>query len=366
MDMMIATNSTRGASEGHLQMKKPLVSIVIPAYNEAEIIENSLKRVCEYMDSIRDEYDWELIIVNDGSTDKTGEIAEAFARKRTNIRVLHHIVNFRLGQALRYAFNNCKGDYIVTLDLDMSYSPDHISEMLRTIKDSKSKIVIASPYMNGGKVSDVPWLRKVLSIWANRFLALTARGKLNTITGMVRAYDRRFLKGLDLKATDVDINHEIIYKAQLLGARIMEVPAHLDWGFQKSVGKKRMSSIRILRNILSCLISGFMFKPIMFFVIPGSILMVLSSYTLMWVFIHVVNQYQKLTPSIVGLDARFSAAVANAFLQSPHSFFVGSISLMLAIQLISLGILALQSKRYFEDLFHISTTLHRSNQERKE
>lgn len=362
MNPILSAKSARSI-EADLQMEKPLVSVVIPAYNEAQIIENNLIRVCEYMDSIRNEYDWELIVVNDGSTDKTGEIAAAFAKTRSNIRVLHHIVNFRLGQALRYAFNNCRGDYIVTLDLDMSYSPDHIIEMLKTIKNSKSKIVIASPYMDGGKVSGVPWFRKVMSIWANRFLSFTARGKLNTITGMVRAYDTRFLKGLDLKATDVDINHEIIYKAQLMGARIMEIPAHLDWSSQRSPGKNRKSNIRVLRSIFSCFISGFMFRPIAFFIGPGLILMLLSSYTLIWVFIHVVTQYQKLPSSLVGFDSRLSAAVGGAFQQSPHSFFVGSISLMLAIQLISLGILALQNKRYFEDLFHISTTLHRYHQE---
>lgn len=344
------------------QPRKPFVSVVVPAYNEAEIIEQSLNELCRYMDTITHEYDWELIIVNDGSTDKTGEIAEAFASSRRNIRVLHHIVNFRLGQALRFAFNHCKGDYVITLDLDMSYSPDHIARMLKTLRETKSKIVIASPYMDGGKVSEVPWLRRVLSVCANRFLCLTAHGKLNTITGMVRAYDRKFLMGLDLKSTDVDINHEIIYKAELLGARVMEVPAHLDWSSQNCLDKKRRSNIRVLRSIWSCLVSGFLFRPLAFFIIPGFILFVLSTYTLIWVFIHVGNEYQKLPSSISGFDSRFSAAMGKAFMDSPHTFFVGGISLILAIQLISLAILAFQNRRYFEDLFHISLMLHRYNQ----
>ena len=89
---------------------KPFVSIVIPAYNEASIVEKNLAKLCEYMESLENEYRWELIVVNDGSTDETGELAEAFARSRDNVHVLHHIVNFRLGQAIRFAFNHLKGD----------------------------------------------------------------------------------------------------------------------------------------------------------------------------------------------------------------------------------------------------------------
>ncbi len=56
------------------------------------------------MESLEDEYRWELIVVNDDSKDRTGELLDAFARKRDNVRVLHHMYNFQLGQALRYAF----------------------------------------------------------------------------------------------------------------------------------------------------------------------------------------------------------------------------------------------------------------------
>ncbi|NTV97240.1 MAG: glycosyltransferase, partial [Thiobacillus sp.] len=65
-----------------------------------------------------------------------------------------------------------EADYLVVLDIDLSYSPDHIERMLARIRQTKAKIVIASPYMEGGKVSNVPWLRRVLSIWANRYLCM--------------------------------------------------------------------------------------------------------------------------------------------------------------------------------------------------
>ena len=359
----------QGYSRGHT----PLVSVVVPAYNEAVIIESHLFKLCEYMESLEDKYRWELIIVNDGSTDQTGDLAEAFAMNRNNVHVLQNTLNSRLGHTLRSAFNNCQGDYIVTMDLDLSYSLDHIERLVARITESRAKIVIASPYMRGGKVSNVPWGRRVLSRWANRFLALTAKGlnasgNLSTLTSMVRAYDRRFLRALDLRAMGMEINAEIIYKSLLLHARIEEIPAHLDWSFQKAEGKKRSSSMRILRNIRSYLFAGFIFRPFLFFILPAFVLLLLSTYTLMWVFVHTLVHYQNLPAAVAELAFynRLAAAIAAAFTQSAHAFVVGGITLMLAIQLFSLGILALQSKRYFEELFHLSTTIYKYSQENQE
>jgi glycosyltransferase involved in cell wall biosynthesis len=82
------------------------------------------------MAGLADSYDWEVVLVDDGSIDETGAIADTFASAHTHVRVLHHKVNFNLGQALRYAFGTCTGDYVVVIDCDLSYSPDHITRML--------------------------------------------------------------------------------------------------------------------------------------------------------------------------------------------------------------------------------------------
>ena len=79
----------------------PLVSLLLPAYNEAAVVEKNLATLCEYMQSLEDEYRWEIVIVNDGSKDNTGELIEAFARARKGVRVVHHPTNFGLGQALK-------------------------------------------------------------------------------------------------------------------------------------------------------------------------------------------------------------------------------------------------------------------------
>jgi glycosyltransferase involved in cell wall biosynthesis len=354
-----------GEEDNSRENHNPLISIVVPAYNEEAIIEKNLSILYEYMKSLENEYRWELIIVNDGSRDSTGEIADAFAENRDNVHVLHHMYNFRLGQALRYAFNNCQGDFVVVMDMDLSYSPDHIEILLKKIRKTRAKIVIASPYAEGGKISNVPWLRKFFSVCANRFLAFFAKGNISTFTGMVRAYDQKFLSKLNLTQMDVGIHPEIIYKAMILGARIEEIPAHLDWGSQKIIGTQRRSSIRIIASIISNVLSGFIFRPFMFFILPGLFLFCLCLYPIAWALIHTFNAYQNLTLKGLAIDHRLSAAVAEAFKISPHSFIVGGVVLMIAIQLMSLGILSLQKKRYFEELFHLGSAIYSNNKQEK-
>jgi cellulose synthase/poly-beta-1,6-N-acetylglucosamine synthase-like glycosyltransferase len=70
---------------------KPLVSLVLPAYNEAQILAANLEQLRIYMVSLEAEYDWEMVIINDGSRDETGDIAERFSQGRDNVRVYHHI-----------------------------------------------------------------------------------------------------------------------------------------------------------------------------------------------------------------------------------------------------------------------------------
>jgi glycosyltransferase involved in cell wall biosynthesis len=344
---------------------KPLVSIVTPAYNEGAIIQENLGDLCRYLVHLEDEYRWELIVVNDGSRDNTGELADAFARSRSNVHVIHHFRNGGLGQALRSGFDYSQGLYIVTLDLDLSYSPEHVEALLTRIRQTGAKLVVASPYMKGGKVSNVPRLRLWLSVWANRFLAVAARHSLSTLTGMVRVYDAEFLRMLNLRSTGMDINPEVVHKAMLLGAKIDEIPAHLHWRnfdpapvAKVSGAARRKSSMKILGHIWATFYYGFVFRPVMFFIVPSLFCFLLALYSIGWMSIHCLRSYR-----VLALTERFpdpTQAIAEAFAQSPHTFAIGGMLLMVAIQLFSLGVLAVQNKRYFEEVFYLGTAVYRS------
>lgn len=344
----------------------PLVSVVVPAFNEEKILARSLETLTRYLDTLAGLYRFELIVVNDGSSDRTGDIADEFARTRPDVLVLHHMYNFRLGQALRYAFKHSRGDYVVVMDVDMSYAPDHIQRMLSAIVKTRAKMVIASPYMAGGKVSNVPWHRMLLSRYANRFLSLvTTRDpfsdRLTTFTGMVRTYKGDFIRNLNLKAMDVDIFPEIIYKAMILRARIVEIPAHLNWNVssekKKDPAAARKSSMRIARSIIQSVLSGFMFRPFMFFIIPGLVMMLFAAYPVAWIFLKSIDLFSQSRAGTLSFFTRMTNAVTDAFSLAPHEFIVGAFCAIVGIQMISIGLQTLQSKRYYEELFHISSTI---------
>ena len=157
---------------------------------------------------------------------------------------------------------------------------------------------------------------------------------------------------------------EIIYKAKLLGARIEEIPAHLDWGLLKEAPLRR-SSMKLWRHTMSVILSGFLFRPVMFFIFPGLAMFFFAAYVNAWMVIHFSQKYAELT-QYSAIFERASAAVSAAYAASPHTFIIGISALMLAIQLVSLGILALQSKSYFEEIFHLASTIYRSDNESRE
>jgi len=337
--------------------KNPFLSIILPCYNEEAILQNNISLINNYMESKRHKYLWEILLINDGSKDKTGIIANELAKSIDNLRVIHHPINLNLGRALQTGFLNSKGDILVVLDIDLSYSVDHIETMVDKMIETSADIVVASPYMKGGQVTAVPFGRKIMSRWVNKFMSFSAQDKYYTFTGMVRAYKASFIRTVNLKTKDYEINPEIIYKAMILRAHIVEIPAHLDWTEQNKYDKNRTSSIKVLRGFLSGIMSAFIFRPYIFFIGIGSILLVLSLYQLIWLLYDTLWDLNQCLSEGIATTCSFSISLTKQFSINPQSFLVGGIAFIAAIQFLSLGFLSLQSKRYFEELFHLGTSL---------
>jgi glycosyltransferase involved in cell wall biosynthesis len=312
------------------------VSVLIPAFNEAAIIERTLSTVRDHLAARSDAYAWEMLVVDDGSTDGTGDLAEAFAAGDERIRVLRHRTNFGLGQALRYGFAQARGDVVVTLDADLTYSVDHVDRLLDAFESTGAKIVVASPYAQGGATTRVPFRRLLPSRVANVLLAAAANAHISTYTGMVRAYDTRFLRSLNVRAMGMDVNAEILRQAQILRARVVEIPAHLDWS--TAARASGGSGLRVPRTTVAVAISAFLFRPVMFFMVPALGLALFA--LIAWGF--------AVAEGLGGY--RLLAALA----------IVASLA---AIQFAGFAFLALQAKRSFEDLFVLGTATYRSFQE---
>ena len=338
-------------------LDKTFISVILPCYNEEAILQTNFNLINNYLESKSHKYQWEILIINDGSKDKTREIANGLAKNNDNIRVIHHPINLNLGRALQTGFQNAKGDILVVLDIDLSYSVEHIETMVDKLIETSADIVVASPYMKGGKVTDVPFGRKIMSRWVNKFMSFSSQDKYYTFTGMVRAYRTSFIRTVNLKTKDYEINPEILYKAMILRARIVEIPAHLDWTEQNKYAGKRTSSMRVLRGFFSGIMSGFIFRPYIFFIGIGSILMILSLYELMWLLYDTISDFNKCLSNGILSTCSFSDSLAKQFSIHPQSFIVGGITFIAAIQILSLGFLSLQNKRYFEELFHLGTSL---------
>jgi len=248
----------------------PLLSVVLPAYEEAAIIEHSLELVWTHLQGIAG---WaaELVVVDDGSSDETYALAQAFAAGHEGVRVLRHASNRELGTALRTGIRATRGDVVVTYDVDLSYDVTHIDRMLTLQQETGAEVVVASPYMPGGASIGVPRALLWRSRAANRFLAAAAQDTVHTLTGLVRAYDGRWLRSLSLKAEQVDVNAEVLYKAMLLRARIVEVPATLDWTrVPERRARHGLASSRSRWGTYKTLVAGFIFRPFLFPLMAGA------------------------------------------------------------------------------------------------
>jgi hypothetical protein len=154
----------------------------------------------------------------------------------------------------------------------------------------------------------------------------------------------------------------MIHKAKILRASIEEIPAELNWELQNRVRGRRRSSLRLVTQIFGTTVSGFMLRPFTFLLIPGLLLLAFAAYVNTWMVFHFLRAYAELGLS-PDLQHDMSAAVALAYERFPHTFIVGLLSLMLAIQLTGMALLSLQSKKYFDELFHIESTLLRERRE---
>ncbi len=216
---------------------RPDLSIVAPMYNEVENVASTIEQVSQAMRDF--DGSWELILVNDGSTDGSFERARELSASHPNVRVVGYEPNRGRGAALRTGFDAARGRIVATVDFDLSYTPDHILRMYDILRDRpEADVVLASAYMRGGAVEGVPAARLLPSRLGNVILRFAFHG-LYTTTCIVRAYRREVLDSLALESERKEIHLEILSKALALGFNVVEMPATLR-GRAKGTSKFRL------------------------------------------------------------------------------------------------------------------------------
>jgi glycosyltransferase involved in cell wall biosynthesis len=206
----------------------PLLSVVMPVYDEKTTLEEIVKRVLAVPLRI------ELIAVDDASTDGSHEILETLSREH-GFRVLHQATNRGKGAAVRRGIEAATGDVIVVQDADLEYSPEEYPELVDLIVKGKADAVYGSRFIGRHRCF------LFTHYLANLFLNLVTNVLYNTtMTDMetcFKAVRADVLKGLELKSDRFGIEPEITAKLFKRGARVYEVPITYE-GRDYSEGKK--------------------------------------------------------------------------------------------------------------------------------
>lgn len=317
-----------GDSLSEASGERLLGSFVIPCFREELTVARTLVALDE-LARRKSQLDWEIIVVDDGSDDDTsGEATRAAAEIATPVRLLRHRRNAGLGAGMRTGTQASLGDVVLAVDCDLSYSVGDIERLIDTWLVSRPHIVIASPYMEGGSTERVPNALEFRSRAANGFLNFAAYHDVKTLTGMVRAYDGPFIRSLSLKAEGADVMVEIIYKAQILRARIEEIPATLSWaGLETRVSRGSLTSTTSRLTTYRQLINGYLWRA----------------------------YYVPLIPALgFGVLAVVLTITGNLGWDG-----LGIASAVLCVTLIFQSLTNLQSKRYFEELYNLGFGLKR-------
>lgn len=238
----------------------------MPMHNELDNLPSTVDRIAGTLEATHCTF--EIVAVDDGSTDATSARLQSMAQSDRRLRVVTYGKNRGRGYAMRRGFEAARGAIIVTIDADLSYDPSHIVGMLTILQERPEvDFVVGSPYTKGGTTENVPTGRLWISRWGNRILGLAMPGGLTTVTGILRAYRREVLDVLDLESNDKDLHLEIVSKAIAAGFVPAEMPATL-------TGRQRGKSKFFFKaTVASHLIFSFYEKPILLFGLIGALIM---------------------------------------------------------------------------------------------
>ena len=203
-------------------MAERSVLVVIPTYNERDNLGQTVSRLRAAVP------DANVLVVDDGSPDGTGDLADELAAADPQVSVLHRTEKAGLGTAYLAGFAIGMGDgydVLVEMDADGSHAPEDLPALLAALDDAD--LVLGSRYVEGGKVVNWPWRRSFFSQSANLY-ARTALGvRIRDITAGFRAFRRQVLEELDLESVSSAgycFQIDMAWRAVRAGFRVREVP----------------------------------------------------------------------------------------------------------------------------------------------
>lgn len=265
------------------RLRRGSVSVVCPFYNEEAIIREATAAMVAKLTECFE--DWELILVDDGSTDNSLRTALDYrdSAQLKNVSVISYQPNRGRGHALRQGIDSARGEIIVTTEVDLSWGEDIVPRLFDALQDAPdAHFVIASPRLGKPGYRDVPLSRRLISRYGNRLIGLFFRGNVTMHTGMTRAYRRDVIKPLQFDSSGKEFHLEVLLKLLTLGFEPIEIPATISWAARNRATTARRPRSQIFnRRMLGTISSHLLFialaRPMAYFGVISAIAVLAGS-----------------------------------------------------------------------------------------
>ena len=220
-------------------------TIILPTYNERENLERFVDTLLGVFNS--NGLNGRIMVVDDGSPDGTGEIADRLASLNENLSVIHRNRKEGIGPAYVAGFKQAlktDTDLIFEMDCDFSHDPASVPVLLDAAKDAD--LVLGSRYVPGGQVKNWGLARRLISRWGGLYARWVLGVPVNDLTGGFKCFRRSVLEALDLDAVSshgYGFQIEVTFKAIKKGFRVREVPIIF---MDRELGTSKMSKRIVL------------------------------------------------------------------------------------------------------------------------
>lgn len=222
------------------------LSIFFPMWNEEAYIERAVgyaREACQDLLAKGDILDYELIVVDDASTDRTPEIADAMAAADPHVRVVHHPVNRKLGGSMKTGFASATGDVVLYSDADLPFDMAEVAHALRLLKYYEADVVSAYRHDRTGEGA----LRAVYTFFYNVLIRRLFGVRMRDINFAFKLCRTRIFDHITLKSEGSFIDAELIIRARKLGFQVIQFG--VDY-FPRTRGESTLASGSVIRRIL--------------------------------------------------------------------------------------------------------------------
>lgn len=222
------------------------LSVFFPMWNEEAYIERALsagRELCEELVRMGEIETYELLIVDDASTDSTPQLADGFAAADPRVRVVHHPVNRKLGGSMKTGFANSTGDLILYTDADLPFDMLEARKAVRLMRYYEADIVSAYRFDRTGE----GYVRTVYSAFYNGLVRVLFGVKMRDINFAFKLCRGSLFREFELKSEGSFIDAELVIRARKLGKSVIQFG--VDY-FPRTRGVSTLSSPAVIRKIL--------------------------------------------------------------------------------------------------------------------